>query len=36
MKMNLWKSIYTGQVYEVPTDQRFDGDGWEFVGTVVK
>ena len=33
-KYNLWKSVYTNQVYEMPTDIKPDGIGWELIGTV--
>ena len=36
MKKNLWKSVYTGNVYEMPTDWMPKFAGWELVGTVEK
>ena len=36
MKKNLWKSVYTGNVYEMPTDWMPKHAGWELVGTVEK
>ena len=36
MKKNLWKSMYTGEVYEMPTDWMPKFDGWELIGTVEK
>lgn len=36
MKVNLWKSIYTGKIYEMPVDWIPQFDGWELVGTIEK
>jgi hypothetical protein len=36
MKVNLWKSIYTGKIYEMPVDWIPQFDGWELVGTIGK
>lgn len=36
MKVNLWKSIYTGKVYEMPVDWVPQFGGWELVGTIEK
>ena len=36
MKMNIWKSTLTDQVYEMPTDWMPKFDGWELIGTVTK
>lgn len=36
MKKNLWKSVYTGNVYEMPVDWMPKFAGWELVGTVKK
>ena len=36
MKMNVWKSIYTGEVYEMPMDWMPKFGGWELIGTVEK
>lgn len=36
MKMNVWKSIYTGEVYEMPMDWMPQFEGWELIGTVEK
>ncbi len=35
-KVNLWKSIYSGQVYEMPLDWMPQFDGWELIGTITK
>lgn len=36
MKKNLWKSIYTNQIYEMPVDWLPQFGGWELVGTIEK
>lgn len=36
MKYNLWKSVYTGVVYEISTDWLPQYGGWELVGTIIK
>lgn len=36
MKMNLWKSEYTGEIYEMPTDWIPQYGGWTLIGTVVR
>ena len=33
---NLWKSIYTNKIYEMPTDWLPTYGGWELIGTVEK
>lgn len=35
-KVNLWKSIYSEQVYEMPLDWMPKFGGWELVGTITK
>ena len=34
MKMNLWKSLYTGWVYEMDINWMPKCGGWELVGTI--
>ncbi len=36
MLMNIWKSTYTGNTYEIPVEQDYvpQFGGWEFIGTV--
>jgi hypothetical protein len=34
--VNLWKSVYTGETYEAPTDWMPKFGGWELVGTIQK
>ena len=36
MKVNLWKSEYTNEVYEMPTDWMPQYDGWQLIGTIEK
>lgn len=36
MKYNLWKSVYTGMVYEISADWLPQYGGWELVGTIIK
>jgi len=36
MKVNLWKSTYSGQVYEMPLDWLPQFGGWELIGTIEK
>lgn len=36
MKMNLWKSLYSGITYEMPLDWLPKFSGWELVGTIEK
>lgn len=36
MMMNVWRSIYTGEVYEMPMDWIPKFGGWELIGTVEK
>lgn len=36
MKVNLWKSVYTGKVYKMPVDWVPQFGGWELVGTIEK
>ncbi len=33
---NLWKSTYTNEIYEMPTDWLPQFGGWELVGTIEK
>jgi len=33
---NLWRSTYTNEIYEMPTDWLPKFDGWELVGTIEK
>lgn len=35
-KVNLWKSVYTNKVYEMPLDWMPQFGGWELIGTVEK
>ena len=35
-KYNLWKSIYTGQIYEAPIEWMPQYGGWELIGTITK
>lgn len=35
-KMNLWKSLYTNKIYEMPLDWLPKYGGWELIGTVEK
>ena len=36
MKVNLWRSVYTGVVYEMPIDWLPKFGGWELIGTIIK
>lgn len=36
MKFNLWKSDYTDEVYEMPTDWMPKFGGWTMIGTIEK
>ena len=36
MKVNLWRSVYTGEVHEAPVDWLPKFGGWELVGTIIK
>ena len=36
MTMNIWKSVYTGETYEMPVDWLPTFGGWELVGTIEK
>lgn len=36
MKMNIWRSTYTGETYEMPIDWFPVFGGWELVGTIKK
>lgn len=36
MKVNVWRSVYTGEVYEMPLDWFPSFDGWELLGTIEK
>lgn len=36
MKVNLWRSTYTGVVYEMPLNFLPQYGGWELVGTIEK
>ena len=36
MKVNLWKSEYTNEIYEMHTDWMPQYGGWELVGTIEK
>ena len=36
MKINLWKSIYSDEIYEMPIDWLPKFGGWELVGTIEK
>lgn len=33
---NLWKSVYTGEVYEMDVDWLPQFGGWELIGTIEK
>lgn len=33
---NLWKSVYTNKVYEMPIDWLPKFGGWELIGTVAE
>lgn len=33
---NLWRSTYTNEIYEMPTDWLPKFGGWELVGTIEK
>ncbi len=35
-KYNLWKSIYTDEIYEMPVDWLPKFGGWELIGTIEK
>lgn len=35
-KYNLWKSEYTGEVYEIPADILPKFGGWTIIGTIEK
>lgn len=35
-KVNLWKSEYTGQVYELPVDVLPQFGGWQLIATIEK
>lgn len=35
-KFNLWKSEYTGEIYEMPTDWVPKFGGWVLIGTIEK
>ncbi len=35
-KYNLWKSVYTNEVYEMPVDWLPKFGGWELIGTIEK
>ena len=35
-KYNVWRSIYTGFIYEMPTDWLPKFDGYELLGTIEK
>ena len=36
MTMNIWRSVYTGETYEMPVDWLPAFSGWELVGTIEK
>ena len=36
MTMNIWRSVYTGETYEMPIDWLPAFGGWELVGTIEK
>ena len=36
MKYNVWKSVYTGETYEMPIDWLPQFGGWELIGTIEK
>lgn len=36
MKYNLWKSVYSGEIYEMPIDWLPKFGGWELIGTIEK
>ena len=36
MKVNVWRSIYTGNEYEMPLDWLPEFEGWELVRTITK
>lgn len=31
--MNIWKSLYSGEIYEMPKDWLPKFDGWVLIGT---
>lgn len=35
-KFNLWKSEYTSEIYEMPTDWAPKFGGWVLIGTIEK
>ena len=35
-KVNIWRSTYSGQVYEMPVDWLPDYGGWELVATELR
>lgn len=35
-KINIWKSLYTNELYEMPIDWLPQFGGWELVETIVK
>ena len=35
-KYNLWKSLYTGEIYEMELDWEPSFGGWELTGTIEK
>lgn len=35
-KVNLWRSVYTGNVYEADTNWLPKFGGWELIGTIEK
>lgn len=36
MKVNVWKSIYSNEIYEMPIDWLPKFGGWELLGTIEK
>lgn len=36
MKVNVWKSTYSNEIYEMPIDWLPKFGGWELLGTIEK
>lgn len=36
MKVNVWRSIYSGNTYEMPIDWLPSYSGWELIATIEK
>lgn len=32
-KVNIWKSVYSGEIYKMPVDWMPQFGGWELIGT---